>query len=222
MGDTQESRAAAAASYDYENDPRWPDYWGNILIPPNMAARPDVVLHFKRKFYQRFIVCSLSSPSLQSVGYVIYNYIIIIELSLGFVFLCNRISVITWFNCSWLTWMKLITVNSTISFGQGFHSSETWGKVFILRILFEGTDESLISSYTNYIWIWYLHKLSQTTNACLWIIYLRLCLYSYIYIYMQDPQLVVDPIPTSTISQTTRPSTSNPSNQARQQTSGGI
>lgn len=89
MGDTQESRAAAAASYDYENDARWADYWGNILIPPNMAARPDVVLHFKRKFYQRFI----------------------------------------------------------------------------------------------------------------------------------DPQLVVDPIPTSTISQTTRPSTSNPSNQARQQTS---
>lgn len=53
--DTQESKSAAAAAYDYENDPRWPDYWSNILIPPNMAARPDVLNHFKRKFYQRFI-----------------------------------------------------------------------------------------------------------------------------------------------------------------------
>ncbi|WOG93184.1 hypothetical protein DCAR_0312465 [Daucus carota subsp. sativus] len=52
---SQESKSAAAASYDYENDPRWADYWGNVLIPPNMAARPDVVNHFKRKFYQRFI-----------------------------------------------------------------------------------------------------------------------------------------------------------------------
>ncbi|KAL1824390.1 hypothetical protein ACET3Z_011168 [Daucus carota] len=52
---SQDSKSAAAASYDYENDPRWADYWGNVLIPPNMAARPDVVNHFKRKFYQRFI-----------------------------------------------------------------------------------------------------------------------------------------------------------------------
>lgn len=52
---TQASKSAAAALYDYENDPRWADYWRNILIPPNMAARPDVVNHFKRKFYQRYI-----------------------------------------------------------------------------------------------------------------------------------------------------------------------
>ncbi|KAL8124759.1 hypothetical protein AgCh_012422 [Apium graveolens] len=68
--DTQASKSAAAASYDYDNDPRWADYWGNILIPPNMAARPDVVTHFKRKFYQRYIdpelvveAISLTAPS---------------------------------------------------------------------------------------------------------------------------------------------------------------
>lgn len=60
--DTQASKSAAAASFDYENDPRWADYWGNILIPPNMAARPDVVNHFKRKFYQRYIVCTSILP----------------------------------------------------------------------------------------------------------------------------------------------------------------
>ncbi|KAI5665819.1 hypothetical protein M9H77_15672 [Catharanthus roseus] len=49
------ARRIAAASYDYDNDPRWADYWSNVLIPPHMASRPDVVTHFKRKFYQRFI-----------------------------------------------------------------------------------------------------------------------------------------------------------------------
>ncbi|XP_008459424.1 uncharacterized protein LOC103498565 isoform X1 [Cucumis melo] len=53
--DSQRLKRAAAASYDYENDPRWADYWSNILIPPNMASRPDVVDHYKRKFYQRYI-----------------------------------------------------------------------------------------------------------------------------------------------------------------------
>ncbi|XP_021887983.1 transmembrane protein 33 homolog [Carica papaya] len=53
--DPQKLKKIAAAAYDYDNDPRWADYWSNILIPPNMASRPDVVDHFKRKFYQRFI-----------------------------------------------------------------------------------------------------------------------------------------------------------------------
>ncbi|KAK6913465.1 TMEM33/Pom33 family [Dillenia turbinata] len=53
--DPQKIKRIAAAAYDYENDPRWKDYWSNILIPPHMAARSDVVDHFKRKFYQRFI-----------------------------------------------------------------------------------------------------------------------------------------------------------------------
>ncbi|KAL9271330.1 hypothetical protein AKJ16_DCAP07050 [Drosera capensis] len=51
----QKLKRAAAAAYDYENDSRWAEYWANILIPPHMASRSDVVDHFKRKFYQRYI-----------------------------------------------------------------------------------------------------------------------------------------------------------------------
>ena len=57
--DSQRLKRAAAAAYDYENDPRWADYWSNVLIPPHMSSRPDVVDHYKRKFYQRYIVGSL-------------------------------------------------------------------------------------------------------------------------------------------------------------------
>jgi hypothetical protein len=53
--DPQKLKRIAAAAYDYENDPKWSDYWSNILIPPNMASRTDVIQHFKRKFYQRYI-----------------------------------------------------------------------------------------------------------------------------------------------------------------------
>ncbi|KAJ4960298.1 hypothetical protein NE237_020208 [Protea cynaroides] len=53
--DPQRLKKIAAASYDYDNDLRWADYWSNILIPPHMASRPEVVQHFKRKFYQRYI-----------------------------------------------------------------------------------------------------------------------------------------------------------------------
>ncbi|CDP02393.1 unnamed protein product [Coffea canephora] len=53
--DPQKLKRIAAAAYDYDNDPRWADYWSNVLIPPHMASRPDVVEHFKRKFYQRYI-----------------------------------------------------------------------------------------------------------------------------------------------------------------------
>ncbi|KAM7506918.1 hypothetical protein LguiA_017371 [Lonicera macranthoides] len=53
--EAQKTKKIAAAAYDYENDPRWADYWSNVLIPPHMASRSDVVDHFKRKFYQRFI-----------------------------------------------------------------------------------------------------------------------------------------------------------------------
>ncbi|MQM11871.1 hypothetical protein Taro_044782 [Colocasia esculenta] len=53
--DPQRIKRIAAAAYDYESDPRWADYWANVLIPPHMAARSDVVDHFKRKFYQRYI-----------------------------------------------------------------------------------------------------------------------------------------------------------------------
>ncbi|CAN4082797.1 unnamed protein product [Withania somnifera] len=53
--DPQKLKKIAAAAYDYDNDPRWADYWSNILIPPHMASRSDVVDHFKRKFYHRYI-----------------------------------------------------------------------------------------------------------------------------------------------------------------------
>ncbi|KAF7822216.1 transmembrane protein 33-like protein [Senna tora] len=53
--DPQKLKRMAAAAYDYENDSRWADYWSNVLIPPHLASRSDVVEHFKRKFYQRFI-----------------------------------------------------------------------------------------------------------------------------------------------------------------------
>ncbi|GFQ06575.1 hypothetical protein PHJA_002801500 [Phtheirospermum japonicum] len=54
-GDPQKLKRIAAAAYDYDNDQRWPDYWSNVLIPPHMASRNDVIDHFKRKFYQRYI-----------------------------------------------------------------------------------------------------------------------------------------------------------------------
>ncbi|KFK37705.1 hypothetical protein AALP_AA3G018100 [Arabis alpina] len=52
--DPQRLKKLAAAAYDYDNDARWADYWSNILIPPHMASRPEVIEHFKRKFYQRY------------------------------------------------------------------------------------------------------------------------------------------------------------------------
>jgi hypothetical protein len=58
-GDPQRLKRIAAGAYDYENDARWAGYWSNVLVPPHLASRADVVDHFKRKFYQRYIV----SPS---------------------------------------------------------------------------------------------------------------------------------------------------------------
>uniref|UniRef100_A0A803LAR3 Transmembrane protein 33 homolog n=1 Tax=Chenopodium quinoa TaxID=63459 RepID=A0A803LAR3_CHEQI len=66
--DAQKMKRIAAASYDYERDPRWADYWSNILIPPNMASRSDVVDHFKRKFYQRYIDPGLIVEPMSSTG----------------------------------------------------------------------------------------------------------------------------------------------------------
>jgi hypothetical protein len=54
--DPQRLKRIAADSYDYDNDPRWRDYWDNVLIPPSLSSRSDVVSHYKRKFYQRFVV----------------------------------------------------------------------------------------------------------------------------------------------------------------------
>ena len=58
--DSQKLKRIAATAYEYDNDPRWVDYWSNILIPPSMTSRSDVQDQFKRKFYQCYIVPSLS------------------------------------------------------------------------------------------------------------------------------------------------------------------
>ena len=64
-GDPQRLKRIAAAAYDYENDARWAGYWSNVLVPPHLASRPDVVDHFKRKFYQRYIVRPPASLNLR-------------------------------------------------------------------------------------------------------------------------------------------------------------
>jgi hypothetical protein len=51
----QQEKKAAAEGYAYEKDPRWADYWSNVLIPQQHAGRPDVQRHFQLKFYQRYI-----------------------------------------------------------------------------------------------------------------------------------------------------------------------
>ncbi|CAN0916287.1 hypothetical protein LINGRAHAP2_LOCUS29639 [Linum grandiflorum] len=66
--DPQKLKKVAAATYDYENDSRWADYWSNILIPPHMASRADVVDHFKRKFYQRYIDPDLVVEAMSSTS----------------------------------------------------------------------------------------------------------------------------------------------------------
>ncbi|KAJ7295989.1 hypothetical protein O6H91_Y150900 [Diphasiastrum complanatum] len=52
----QKEKKAAAQGYDYEQDGRWAEYWSNVLVPAHLAGRPEVLQHFKLKFYQRHIV----------------------------------------------------------------------------------------------------------------------------------------------------------------------
>ncbi|XP_047094553.1 uncharacterized protein LOC124706925 [Lolium rigidum] len=66
--EAQEQKRAAAAAYDYEGDARWADYWSNVLVPPHLAAKPDVLAHFKRKFYQRFVDRDLVVEPMASTG----------------------------------------------------------------------------------------------------------------------------------------------------------
>uniref|UniRef100_A0A0D9WKG5 RNA polymerase sigma factor n=1 Tax=Leersia perrieri TaxID=77586 RepID=A0A0D9WKG5_9ORYZ len=67
-GAEQEQKRAAAAAYDYEGDARWADYWSNVLVPPHLASRPDVLDHFKRKFYQRYIDRDLVVEPMSATG----------------------------------------------------------------------------------------------------------------------------------------------------------
>ncbi|KAG6741942.1 hypothetical protein POTOM_055222 [Populus tomentosa] len=66
--DPQKLKRIAAAAFDYENDPRWADYWSNILIPPHLSSRSDVIDHFKRKFYQRYIDPDLVVEAMSTNG----------------------------------------------------------------------------------------------------------------------------------------------------------
>ncbi|KAK8693867.1 hypothetical protein V6N13_071434 [Hibiscus sabdariffa] len=62
----QKLKRIEAAAFDYDNDPRWADYWSNILIPSHMASHSDVVDHFERKFYQRYIDLDLVVEAMPS------------------------------------------------------------------------------------------------------------------------------------------------------------
>jgi hypothetical protein len=64
----QEQKRAAAAAYDYEGDARWADYWSNVLVPPHLAAKPEVLGHFRRKFYQRYVDRDLVVEPMSSTG----------------------------------------------------------------------------------------------------------------------------------------------------------
>ncbi|XP_073121465.1 protein NDL1-like [Henckelia pumila] len=45
----------------------WADYWSNMLLPPYISSRSDVVDHFKRKFYQRYIVLICRNNGIEEV-----------------------------------------------------------------------------------------------------------------------------------------------------------
>ncbi|KAF9606118.1 hypothetical protein IFM89_023171 [Coptis chinensis] len=64
----QRLKKIAATSYDYDNDPRWAVYWSNILIPPHLSSRSDVIHHFKHKFYHRYIDPGLVVDPMSSTG----------------------------------------------------------------------------------------------------------------------------------------------------------
>ncbi|XP_024381121.1 uncharacterized protein [Physcomitrium patens] len=67
VGANQVEKRAAAEAYDFDSDSRWSNYWNNVLIPPQMSARPEVRRHYQLKFYQRYIDPELEVDSLSSV-----------------------------------------------------------------------------------------------------------------------------------------------------------
>lgn len=64
----QHLKKAAALAYDYHGDPRWAEYWSNVLIPAHLTSKPDVERHFQFKFYQRYIDPDLHVEPLTSVS----------------------------------------------------------------------------------------------------------------------------------------------------------
>ncbi|KAG6545678.1 hypothetical protein Mapa_012863 [Marchantia paleacea] len=53
--DLQEQKKAQALAYDYEGDSKWTEYWANVLMPEDMAAKPEVRRHYQLKYYQRHV-----------------------------------------------------------------------------------------------------------------------------------------------------------------------
>lgn len=64
----QQEKRAAALNYNFEEDNRWHQYYDNILIPAHLSSSPDVLRHYKLKFYQRFIDSELEVEPLKSVA----------------------------------------------------------------------------------------------------------------------------------------------------------
>ncbi|PKA63864.1 hypothetical protein AXF42_Ash004874 [Apostasia shenzhenica] len=87
-GEAQRAKRAAAAAYDYDGDPRWAEYWSNVLIPAHMASRSDVVDHYKRKFYHRFVL-----PTIHSLN-AFEHYLFKLKLfqSTSLTYLCDEMS----------------------------------------------------------------------------------------------------------------------------------
>ncbi|XP_024539771.1 uncharacterized protein LOC9659835 [Selaginella moellendorffii] len=68
MTEDQQHKKEAAVAYDYDGDPRWADYWSNVLVPSHLAARPEVLRHFKLKFYQRYVDPDLVVDPLSAIS----------------------------------------------------------------------------------------------------------------------------------------------------------
>jgi len=99
-GEGQAQKRAAAEAYAFGEDSRWVDYWNNVLIPPQMSARPEVRRHFQLKFYQRFVVRTIpDSASLHlSRKFLMCRFVSNSESSLlievYFLFFCFEIGVL--------------------------------------------------------------------------------------------------------------------------------
>ncbi|KAI4992126.1 hypothetical protein ZWY2020_041989 [Hordeum vulgare] len=64
----EEAKRVVAAAYDYEADPRWADYWSDVLVSPHLATRPGFLAHFRCKFYQSFTDRDLVVEPMSTTG----------------------------------------------------------------------------------------------------------------------------------------------------------
>eukprot|EP00246_Nothoceros_aenigmaticus_P015161 TRINITY_DN6166_c0_g1_i1.p1 TRINITY_DN6166_c0_g1~~TRINITY_DN6166_c0_g1_i1.p1 ORF type:complete len:186 (+),score=23.28 TRINITY_DN6166_c0_g1_i1:95-652(+) len=64
----QQEKRTTALNYNFDEDNRWHQYYENILIPAHLSSSPDVLRHYKLKFYQRFVDPQLEVEPLKSVA----------------------------------------------------------------------------------------------------------------------------------------------------------